>query len=45
MRLAYDCAIHYIQDEFLEHNSGIVHARFSSEGNLIASCDMDNIVR
>ncbi|RUS21790.1 hypothetical protein BC937DRAFT_91464 [Endogone sp. FLAS-F59071] len=33
------------QDEFLEHNSGIVHARFSSEGNLIASCDMDNIVR
>ncbi|RUP43684.1 WD40-repeat-containing domain protein [Jimgerdemannia flammicorona] len=33
------------QDDFLEHNSGIVHARFSSEGNLIASCDMDNIVR
>lgn len=33
------------QEEYMEHASAITHARFSSEGNLIASCDMDNIVR
>lgn len=33
------------QDEFSEHASAITHAKFSSEGDLIASCDMDNIVR
>lgn len=33
------------QDEFAEHASAITHAKFSSEGELIASCDMDNIVR
>ncbi|KAI8349228.1 WD40-repeat-containing domain protein [Choanephora cucurbitarum] len=33
------------QDEFLEHASAITHAKFSSQGDLIASCDMDNIVR
>lgn len=33
------------QDEFSEHASSVTHAKFSSEGDLIASCDMDNIVR
>lgn len=33
------------QEEFSEHASAITHARFSSQGDLIASCDMDNIVR
>ncbi|KAI9021463.1 WD40-repeat-containing domain protein [Phycomyces nitens] len=33
------------QEEFSEHASAITHAKFSTEGNLIASCDMDNIVR
>lgn len=33
------------QEEFSEHASAITHAKFSSEGDLIASCDMDNIVR
>ncbi|KAI8890260.1 WD40 repeat-like protein [Backusella circina FSU 941] len=33
------------QDEFSEHASAITHAKFSSQGDLIASCDMDNIVR
>ncbi|KAI7872923.1 WD40-repeat-containing domain protein [Spinellus fusiger] len=33
------------QEEYSEHASAITHARFSTEGNLIASCDMDNIVR
>ncbi|KAF9154434.1 WD repeat-containing protein 91 [Actinomortierella ambigua] len=33
------------QETFLEHQSGITHARFSCEGNLIASCDAENIVR
>ncbi|KAG0181809.1 WD repeat-containing protein 91 [Apophysomyces sp. BC1034] len=33
------------QEEFSEHASAITHAKFSCEGNLIASCDMDNIVR
>ncbi|KAF9975926.1 WD repeat-containing protein 91 [Actinomortierella ambigua] len=33
------------QETFLEHQSGITHACFSCEGNLIASCDAENIVR
>lgn len=33
------------QEEFAEHASAITHAKFSSQGELIASCDMDNIVR
>ncbi|KAG0225073.1 WD repeat-containing protein 91 [Actinomortierella wolfii] len=33
------------QETFLEHQSGITHAKFSCEGNLIASCDAENIVR
>lgn len=33
------------QDEYSEHASAITHAKFSAGGNLIASCDMDNIVR
>ncbi|KAI8099668.1 WD40-repeat-containing domain protein [Halteromyces radiatus] len=33
------------QEEFSEHASAITHAKFSIQGNLIASCDMDNIVR
>ncbi|KAI8371109.1 hypothetical protein BD560DRAFT_329192 [Blakeslea trispora] len=33
------------QDEFLEHASAITHAKFSSQGELIASSDMDNIVK
>ncbi|KAI9468260.1 MAG: hypothetical protein EXX96DRAFT_591450 [Benjaminiella poitrasii] len=33
------------QEEFTEHASSITHAKFSSQGDLIASCDMDNIVR
>lgn len=34
------------QEEFSEHASSITHAKFSSqEGDLIASCDLDNIVR
>lgn len=33
------------QEEFVEHASGITHSKFSSQGDLIASCDMDNIVR
>ncbi|KAI9255118.1 WD40-repeat-containing domain protein [Phascolomyces articulosus] len=33
------------EEEYSEHASAITHAKFSSEGNLIASCDMDNIVR
>ncbi|KAI8394202.1 uncharacterized protein BYT42DRAFT_488489 [Radiomyces spectabilis] len=33
------------QEEFSEHASAITHAKFSTRGNLIASCDMDNIVR
>ncbi|KAI8975990.1 hypothetical protein BDB01DRAFT_728354 [Pilobolus umbonatus] len=33
------------QEEFTEHASAITHAKFSVEGDLIASCDMDNIVR
>ncbi|KAF1806393.1 WD40-repeat-containing domain protein [Mucor lusitanicus] len=33
------------QEEFSEHVSAITHAKFSSQGDLIASCDMDNIVR
>ncbi|CAO3617846.1 unnamed protein product [Cunninghamella echinulata] len=32
-------------EEFSEHASAITHAKFSTHGNLIASCDMDNIVR
>ncbi|KAF9110338.1 WD repeat-containing protein 91 [Mortierella sp. AM989] len=33
------------QEIFLEHQSGITHAKFSCEGGLISSCDADNIVR
>ena len=33
------------QEIFLEHQSGITHAKFSCEGSLIASCDAENIVR
>ncbi|KAF9174508.1 WD repeat-containing protein 91 [Mortierella sp. AD010] len=33
------------QEIFLEHQSGITHARFSCEGSLISSCDAENIVR
>ncbi|KAG0309800.1 WD repeat-containing protein 91 [Dissophora globulifera] len=33
------------QEMFLEHQSGITHARFSCEGTLISSCDAENIVR
>ncbi|KAG2187953.1 hypothetical protein INT44_000703 [Umbelopsis vinacea] len=33
------------QEEFFEHTSGITHAKFSSNGTTIASCDMDNIIR
>lgn len=33
------------QEIFLEHQSGITHAKFSSEGSLISSCDAENIVR
>jgi WD40 repeat protein len=33
------------QEEFFEHTSGITHAKFSSDGTSIASCDMDNIIR
>ncbi|GAB5591944.1 hypothetical protein Unana1_06844 [Umbelopsis nana] len=33
------------QEEFFEHTSGITHAKFSSNGSTIASCDMDNIIR
>jgi predicted nucleic acid-binding Zn-ribbon protein len=33
------------QEEFSEHAWAITHAKFSSQGDLIASCDMDNIVR
>ncbi|KAF9439095.1 WD repeat-containing protein 91 [Entomortierella beljakovae] len=33
------------QEIFLEHQSGITHAKFSCEGSLISSCDADNIVR
>ncbi|KAG0278427.1 WD repeat-containing protein 91 [Linnemannia exigua] len=33
------------QEIFLEHQSGITHARFSCEGTLISSCDAENIVR
>ncbi|KAI8091447.1 uncharacterized protein B0P05DRAFT_265373 [Gilbertella persicaria] len=33
------------QEEFAEHASAITHAKFSSQGELIASCDIDNIVR
>ncbi|KAF9930249.1 WD repeat-containing protein 91 [Linnemannia zychae] len=33
------------QEIFLEHQSGIAHARFSCEGTLISSCDAENIVR
>ncbi|CAO3647731.1 unnamed protein product [Mucor hiemalis] len=33
------------QEEFVEHASAITHSKFSSQGDLIASCDMDNIVR
>ncbi|CAO3668486.1 unnamed protein product [Umbelopsis vinacea] len=33
------------QEEFFEHTSGITHAKFSSNGSSIASCDMDNIIR
>ncbi|CAG8737721.1 25192_t:CDS:2, partial [Gigaspora rosea] len=32
------------QEIYLEHTSGISHAKFSHKGNLIASCDTDNIV-
>ena len=33
------------QEEYSEHASAITHAKFSTLGTLIASCDMDNIVR
>ncbi|ORX62125.1 WD40 repeat-like protein [Hesseltinella vesiculosa] len=33
------------QEEYSEHASAITHAQFSTQGTLIASCDMDNIVR
>ncbi|KAF9191199.1 WD repeat-containing protein 91 [Haplosporangium sp. Z 767] len=33
------------QEIFLEHQSGITHAKFSCEGSLISSCDAENIVR
>ncbi|KAG0000738.1 WD repeat-containing protein 91 [Modicella reniformis] len=33
------------QELFLEHQSGITHAKFSCEGNLISSCDAENIIR
>ncbi|OAQ30943.1 WD40 repeat-like protein [Linnemannia elongata AG-77] len=33
------------QEIFLEHQSGITHAKFSCEGTLISSCDAENIVR
>ncbi|KAG0245327.1 WD repeat-containing protein 91 [Mortierella sp. GBA43] len=33
------------QELFLEHQSGITHAKFSCEGSLISSCDAENIVR
>ncbi|KAF9542183.1 WD repeat-containing protein 91 [Mortierella hygrophila] len=33
------------QEIFLEHQSGITHAKFSCEGTLISSCDTENIVR
>ncbi|KAG0256747.1 WD repeat-containing protein 91 [Mortierella polycephala] len=33
------------QEIFLEHQSGITHARFSCEGSMISSCDAENIVR
>ncbi|KAF9584611.1 WD repeat-containing protein 91, partial [Lunasporangiospora selenospora] len=33
------------QEIFLEHQSGITHAKFSTQGHLIASCDADNTVR
>ncbi|CAG8538442.1 3055_t:CDS:10 [Dentiscutata erythropus] len=33
------------QEIYLEHASGISLAKFSHKGNLIASCDIDNIVR
>ncbi|CAG8508961.1 4961_t:CDS:10 [Acaulospora morrowiae] len=33
------------QEIYLEHASGISLAKFSHDGNLIASCDVDNIVR
>ncbi|KAL1922767.1 uncharacterized protein VTP21DRAFT_9143 [Calcarisporiella thermophila] len=33
------------REEFLEHTSAIVDARFSVDGDLIASTDSDNIVR
>ncbi|KAI7905183.1 uncharacterized protein BX663DRAFT_430763 [Cokeromyces recurvatus] len=32
-------------EEFAEHASAITCAKFSTQGDLIASCDMDNIVR
>ncbi|KAF8977228.1 WD repeat-containing protein 91 [Entomortierella lignicola] len=33
------------QEIFLEHQSGITHAKFSCAGHLISSCDAENIVR
>ncbi|CAG8542217.1 9299_t:CDS:2 [Racocetra fulgida] len=33
------------QEIYLEHTSGISLAKFSHKGNLIVSCDVDNIVR
>ncbi|KAG1152882.1 hypothetical protein G6F37_000383 [Rhizopus arrhizus] len=33
------------QEEFYEHASAITHAKFSSQGDKVASCDMDNMVK
>lgn len=33
------------QEEFYEHASAITHAKFSSQGDMVASCDMDNMVK
>ncbi|ORE18816.1 hypothetical protein BCV71DRAFT_178849 [Rhizopus microsporus] len=33
------------QQDFYEHPSAITHAKFSSQGDRIASCDMDNMVK
>ena len=37
--------IWYIQEMFLENISGITVAEISHQGNLVASCDTDNIIR
>lgn len=35
----------YMQEEYKEHHSSIVHCRFSSSGRVIASADADGIVK